>query len=664
MLSDPDKSGRARDESVVGPKPLRSFCLSARRCAARYLPSLSLAALLITPVRSYAGQPPAGLDPDIAQASLEELLDLTITTATRMPEKLRSVSAAVTVITGEDIRRRGVRSIPEALRLIPGVEVARIDANKWAVSIRGFNSRLANKLLVMIDGRSIYNPLFSGTLWETKDVFIEDVERIEVIRGPGGSTWGSNAVNGVIHIITKKARDTRGGLAVAGGGTEEQGFTDLRYGAKLSDTTDARVYGKYYHRGDGYLPQGVDDDSLRGQGGFRLDNHDGDEAFMMQGSFDGGDHDGVGGPLDVSSRNRDTVIQGQWEKQYDRNGSVMLNGYYARTEFDSPVADDDRDTGEVNLQHSFKPFDRFDLTSGLQYRITADEVKNSAVLAVDPTERTDQLVSGFTRARFQLLPEQLSLNLGVRLEHNDYDSFEAQPEIAMSWTPNDRDVVWASVARAVRTPSRLESDFLITLPDLQTTFVGNRNLDSEQLIAYEIGYRRSLGSALFLDVATFWNEYEDLIAADAATISNSARGHVYGVELTATWEPTAYAKLLAGYSYLVVDLSADPGSTDRVNMSIQSLEGADPEHQAFGRADFMLTPDWSFGFDVRFVDSLRTNDVDDYVVGDARLAWRARQDLELAVVGQNLFRAHHFEQRGSGTSEVEQGVYGQLTWTF
>jgi iron complex outermembrane receptor protein len=625
-------------------------------------------------IKPVLAENPLSFDRDIANASLEQLLDLKVTTVSKTPEEVRRAPAAVTVLTSEDIRRSGARNIPDLLRFVPGVQVASFDNNKWAVSIRGFNDRSANKLLVMIDGRSIYNPLFSGTLWETKDIMIDDIERIEVVRGPGGSAWGSNAVNGVINIITKNAKDTQGGTVVAGGGTEERAFTDARYGLKVSENGYLKVFGKYDNKDQGFLSQdNATDDSYHGMGGFRYDNKQKDDTFMLSGSYEGGDHNGI---QDIANNRRDSVgndstdsvLNGRWERKLSDTSSLTVNGYYTRADINSIFLSEKRHTGEFNIQHSFEPIEWLQLTNGIQYRRTSDNVTNSDVITLDPSSRSDNLVSFFTEEKASLIPNELDFKFGARLEHNSYIDYELEPSAALSWTPTEEQTVWGSVARAVRTPSRIENDFIITIPTADpaasgTVLTGNRSLNSEDLVAYELGYRRTLSKAVYLDVATFYNDYNNLVILDGTTIRNSAKGDTYGFELAPVWQPSKDLKFSLGYSLLEMNLETKPGSLANPETTIDVIERRDPHNQVFFRSNINLSSKWQADLGLRYVDSVR--DVSAYVVGDARLAWRATNSLELAIIGQNLGRGHHFEQRElSGASQVQQGVYGQLKWNF
>lgn len=621
-----------------------------------------------TPLQAAVALPRSSLDSDIASASLSQLLDLNITTVSRMPESLGKAAAAAFVLSGEEIRRSGARSLPEALRLIPGVNVARTDSSKWAVSIRGFNSRAANKLLVMIDGRTIYDPLFSGVLWETKDTFLEDIERIEVVRGPGGSAWGANAVNGIINIITKSAKDTQGGFVVAGGGSEEQGFGDARVGTKIGETSYLRTYGKYYRRDEGHILGGAIDDSYSGMGGFRMDDINANgQRVTLQGSFTHGDHDGVRLENDVD--NEEAVLQGEWEDKLSESSALNVNAYYTNNDFSSRQLSIERNTAELNVVHYIKALERLDISSGLQIRVTSDDVDGSLEnITLDPKSRSDTLAGVFLQGKYALIPDELDLRLGGKLEHNDYSGSEFQPDVGLSWTPSSGHLVWGSISRAVRTPSRLENDFIFVSSVQQATLFSNRDLNAEELIAYQVGYRADLFPEtlpnLYFDAASFYNHYNRLILIDGPTLQNSAHGDTYGIELFTSYVPQSWWHAKVGLSLLQTALVADENAMPNSAISVQGIEGNSPEHQTFASAGFNFTPAWQADVTVRYVDGLSSPKVSSYTVADIRLAWQATSSLEFSVVGQNLFHSDHFEQGGINASAVEPGVYGQVRWEF
>jgi iron complex outermembrane receptor protein len=401
-------------------------------------------------------------DDQLAQAtqlkslSIEQLMEIDVTSVSRRSEPVSGAAAAITVITGEDIRRSGASNLPDALRIAVGLEVAQSDGNTWAVSSRGFNTTTSNKLLVLIDGRSIYTPLFSGVFWDVQDVMLEDVDRIEIIRGPGATLWGANAVNGVINILTKSARDTQGGLVSVGGGTEDQGFASFRQGGKVGEETAYRAYGKYSYRDSLAFADGgsARDPLRRGQAGFRLDRSDaGSGAFTLQGDA----YHGLAGQAVVVRA--DTALDGanllgRWTRTYSENSGSDLQVYYDYTHRQIPQwFEEHRHTLDVDYQHR-KPFGaRQDLVWGAGYRITHDQVGNSPGVAFLPDHRTESLFSAFAQDEIRL-ESHLRLTLGTKLEHNYWTGFEVQPSVRLSWVPDDRRTLWGAISRAVRTPTR------------------------------------------------------------------------------------------------------------------------------------------------------------------------------------------------------------------
>ncbi|MCK5229802.1 MAG: TonB-dependent receptor, partial [Desulfobulbaceae bacterium] len=418
---------------------------------------------------------------DMTELSLEELMNIEITSVSKKPEKLADAAAAVFVVTREDIRRSGVTSIPEALRMAPGINVARIDSNKWAVTSRGFNGRFANKLLVLIDGRSVYTPSFSGVHWEVIDIFLEDVDRIEVIRGPGATLWGANAVNGVINIITKHAADTQGGLIAMGAGTEERGFGGVRYGTDMGETTYGRFYAKGFKR-DEFVHNTTGDDAgddwdmLRG--GFRLDSllYDRDSVTVQGDIYQGNMNQTlhlptVSGPFFNKIVEDKAEVEGwnlltRWQHTLSPTSDFTLQVYYDRTNRDEFVYGEIRDTFDIDLQHQFAAYKRHEVIWGLGYRYTHDDFSDSEILRLDPDSRSDELFSAFVQDKITLMEDCLWLTIGSKFEHNDYTGYEIQPNARLFWAPHTDHKVWASVGRAVRTPSRMEDDIWF----INTTF--------------------------------------------------------------------------------------------------------------------------------------------------------------------------------------------------
>ncbi len=443
------------------------------------------------------------------QMSLEDLANIEITSVSRQPERIIDAPAAVTVITNEDIRRSGATSIPEALRLADNLTVAQKNSHDWAISARGFNTELGNKLLVMIDGRTIYSPLFSGVFWDRQDYLLEDIDRIEVISGPGGTLWGANAVNGVINIITKKAQDTQGTHLEAIGGSELRSATALRYGGKLAENVSYRIYGKYFDRDDEAFGNGdnAHDGWHMSQGGFRVDAEASvANTFTVQGDIYGGREDvSTGGTGQVNGGN----ILGRWTHRFSAGSDMSLQMYYDKTDFSVPqpgnvfmgipltpagVFKDTLDTYDVDFQHRFILNDRNKIVWGLGYRSTHDAVDASPSLTFVPAHLDHDLYNGFIQDEIKL-HDKLSLTLGTKLEHNDYTGWEAEPSVRLQWKVSQNQLLWSAVSRAVRMPSRIDRDvrFLTVLPAPQNLLIGDSNFKSENVLAYELGYRAQLG---------------------------------------------------------------------------------------------------------------------------------------------------------------------------
>ena len=602
---------------------------------------------------------------DILNTKIQDIINRKFMLASKKAKKISQVPTAAYILTADDIRRSGATSIPEALRLVPGVEVARLDANKWAVSIRGFNSRTANKLLVLIDGRSIYDLRFSGVVWETKDVLLEDVDRIEVIRGPGGTIWGANAVNGVINIITKSAKDTTGGLAVGGGGTEELGFKSFRYGFELSEDQFLRIYGKSIHRDAGFLEQGADDDSESTQFGFRYDGYFSEKnSVTLQGDY----YDGQQGTPDSSilgdSNTSGFNLLGRWNRKQEKFGDTSLMFYFDHTELVNPLLGESRDTFNIDFQHALPVFGAHSFIWGATYRTSEDEIDNiSSLLSIFPESRTDVTTSFFVQDEISLYDEKMFLTLGSKFEKNDYTGNETQPNIRFAWHINDTDVLWAAVSKAVRIPSRVEADLFIQLP-IGQSFTGSRTMRAEELIAYEAGYRFSPAGKSYIDISVFNNHYSDLLSIERITIDNKMFGKTYGAEISATYIPSSKWKLISGYSFLDLDLEIEKDSLSDPN-TVLLLEETDPESQFFTHLSFTPTPQYEMDFILRHVDDLVAQDVPAYTVMDLRFEYKLNDDFTISFVAQNVFDSPHPEQSEVQlSSQVEDGYYMKVLYEF
>jgi len=659
-----------------------------------------LACILVLATAANVGWPqnsPQQLSAD----SLERLIDTEVTTVSRIPERRSRVPAAVYVITQEDIRRSGATSIPEALRLAPGVQVARIDSNTWAIGIRGFTSRLTRSMLVLIDGRAVYTPLFAGTYWDVQDTLLEDIDRIEVIRGPGGILWGANAVNGIINIITKDARITQGTLVTAGGGSEEQGFAGFRYGDRMGQDSYYRVYGKFFNRDAAYHPDGHDFDGWRmGQTGFRADwALPQDRTLTLQSDF----YKGVAGhrtsintlsPPFVRPIEDDADLSGgnflaRWGGPAGERSDVKLQVYYDRTNRDDPTFRENRDTLDLDFQNHFYPVHRNEIVWGFGYRMSSGDFRGKSTTRFVPDRRTDHLVSGFLQDEVELVSDRLYAIVGAKLEHNGYSGFEAQPNGKLLWTPSPQHTFRVSVARAVRTPSRIEHDLEATSVVEPTgptfsRFNTSKAFESEKLIAYEVGYRIRPTERLFVTAAGFFNQHGDLLSIETGTpfredspppphlvlpiaFGNGLEGNSRGLELTSDWRVKGWWRLNGAYSYLRINLKRKPDSRDF--STERSTEGASPHHQVSFQSSMNLAAGVEFDWTLRFVSELPSPSqrIPSYTTSDVRLGWRPTGRVELSLVGQNLHQPHHAEFSGGGASgvvQIERSAYGKITWQW
>lgn len=663
------------------------------------------------------------LEPDILDMSLANLMDVEITTVSKKTERLSKAAAAIFVISQEDIRRSGVTSIPEALRLAPGIQVARIDANKWAISARGFNGRFANKLLVLMDGRNLYTPLFSGVFWDVQDTALDDIERIEVIRGPGAALWGANAVNGVINIITKHTKDTKGGLLRAGGGTEEQGFGTLRYGGELGANGTYRVYGKYINRDSSEATSGdteINDDWHVGRVGFRYDWTDSNrDNLTIQGdAYDGESGqtvimDSITQPYftinDLDEEIRGGNILMRWNRKFSDISNLQLQMYYDRTQRTSAIISEQRDTFDIEFQHQFSPLENHHLIWGIGYRFTQDNFKNNFTLTLVPDKRSSHLFTGFLQDDISLIPDTLRLTLGSKFSHNDYTGFEVQPNARLLWTPSDQQTIWGGVTRAVRIPSRADHDARITgtlgvlpvgesrnpfLVPITAGIIGNDKTDSEESISYELGYRLQATKNLLFDVTAFYNVYDKLrgtviggavcqpsgisLSNDPScilastnvlvplTFNSKLEGETYGVEVVTNWQPLGWWRLQGVYSYIQIQLHANNPANQI--LEDENPEGETPHHQGSIRSLMNLTSNINFDVWLRYVDELPELDIDHYFTVDARLAWKPVNEIELSIVGQNLVDRQHAEftsdLREIVPTQIERSFYGQVKWMF
>ncbi len=666
--------------------------------------------LALPPIARAAGAEPA----PATDMSLEELLNTDVQTASRKSQRLLDVAAAVFVISREDIERSGATSIPEALRMVPGVEVARSASKRWAVSARGFNGRFSNKLLVLMDGRSVYTQIFSGVLWEMEDTLLEDIDRIEVIRGPGAALWGANAVNGVINIITRKARDTMGTLVVAGAGTEERGFAALRHGFSAGDG-DVRVWAKGGARAASADLAGNagNDDARQLQAGFRGDwALGGHRRITLSGALHTeptGDRWNTPSltdprgyvPTDVRQNNRGGHLLARHEWLWNDGSEAALQGYVDHHGVDIVGLVKARQwTIDLDFQHRPRLAPAHDVVWGLGYRESRDRLQTSgAMIDIQPDARTWRLASAFVQDDIALIPDRLHLVLGSRFETNSYTGFGPQPNVRAIWTPTPQQTVWAAVSRALRTPSRAELDAQVDLSVIPASGAqpvvllraaprADHMMGNEAVNAFELGYRQQFGAQLSLDVAMFHNRYAHLRAGSqgpqtfaftpvphavqdiATTAAIDARTR--GVEVAVDWHPLRGWRLQPAYTYTHIDASAtEPDPFQQA--SALAYQGSAPRHQLSLRSSLTLANRSQFDAWLRFVSRLpsadpRQPEVAAYTMLDLRYAWRMVGGLELSIVGQNLLGHRHLEfvpdYLPSQTLQVGRSVYAKAQWLF
>ena len=670
-----------------------------------------LAPLLLTTLLAAAWgddpQPDSGQTGPAAlkNLSLEQLSQIEVTSPSKEPTPVFRSPVAVYVITGEDIRRSGVTTIPDALRLAPGVEVARIDGNKWSIGIRGFGTRLSRSVLVLIDGRTVYTPLFAGTYWEVQDTLLEDIERIEVIRGPGGTIWGPNAVNGVINIITRHTKDTVGTFASMGGGDLEQGFVNFRYGGDNGKGLTYRVYGKGYTRGPEEHPdRGNFDDWRAAQAGFRMDWAKDRDEFTVQGDLykeEAGERVGlsnyvppvtsnVDGNADLSGGN----VLFRWKRTLKDDQDVQLQTFYDRTNRYEPNLGENRDTFDVDFLIRTNIPGRQTLSYGLGARVSARRfIEVSSGLVFSPLHRTDYLFSGFLEDDVNLIDRKLMLTLGTKILRTNYTGFEYEPSARLLWTPNDNQTFWMSFTHAVRTPSDAEEDFYLSSflgvsngMQVFARFSPNPSFAPEKLNGYELGYRQLLGKNFYLDFAGFFNHYHDLFSQDLAgplaiettlpfpvpaqppthvlipaQFRNDLYGATSGAEIAPEWRPTTFWRLRGSYSFLHMDLSKAPGAA--LGGTPSSVVGASPQHEVVIDSSFDLLKRLQADLIYRYVSALPAQSAPAYSTGDVRVAWRFNRHIEFSIAGQNLFQPFHVEYGDTGGPvAVRRNVYASLAW--
>jgi iron complex outermembrane receptor protein len=690
---------RIRNGTVecVSPTLRRPTVWEGRRMAKRCCLAVFLSLFLTIP--AWPQQKPA----DLTERSLKDLMNIEVTSVSKKQEKLAHTAAAIFVITAEDIRRSGATNIPDLLRMVPGLDVAQVNGSSWAVSSRGFNDQVADKLLVLIDGRTVYSPLFNGVFWDVQEVPLENIERIEVIRGPGAAIWGANAVNGVINIISKTASETQGALITGGGGTHDRGFGMAQYGGTLGGETTYRVDSENasLNHLTNLAGQNGDDGWDVYRAGFRVDSKLGaKDSLTIQGDgYTGSEGEVVAAVtslvlpqpqvLDLRQNIGGWDILSRWDRAFSPTSQTTLQVYFDRTNRGDATYGEGRDTFDIDFQHHITWGKRQDIVWGLGFRSTSDSIRGSFRVFFTPSAVTDLLFSSFVQDEIAIRPGSLYLTLGTRLDHNPDTGFGVEPSASLAWLANDKTTFWTSISRALGTPSRKQDVRFneAILPDpggppiLESVF-GFKQKD-EAILATEIGYRTQISEHLSLDLTGFYNSYTNIessavgalfVEADPAPmhlvlpifLANMLHGEGYGAEVVANWKPISRWTLSPGFSYLQLHLHHDPTSTDTTTAA--AAEGSSPREQAQLRSHVEMTSRWAWDTSVYFVGRLPALQIPSYTRLDAGLTWRLRERLSFSVAGQNLLQGHHVEFSSSSqivlSSLVKRSVYAKIVWRF
>lgn len=661
-----------------------------------FVGGFALLFVVVSTTTPVAGQT-ANSTTTLKHLSLEELSRLIVTSPDKDPGPISRTPAAIYVLTAEDLARSGATSLPDALRLVPGVDVARIDTSRnWVVGIRGFGDQFSKSVLVLIDGRAAYTPLWAGVHWPIQDTLLEDVERIEVIRGPGGTIWGANAQNGVINIITKSAGETKGAYVSALIGTTDRAMAGFRFGGDAGPV-DYRVYAKGVRREPQFHTDGRDYDTWKsGQAGFRMDwRHNARDTFTLQGDIYKAE---LGESVEVSTFNPparflvdDPValsggnLRGRWLRSLGADSDVSVQFYFDHTDRLGTDFGERRSTFDVDAVHRWRPARAHEITWGLGARTSPGTVTQTLAFSdFQPHEQTLNVLSAYAQDAFELVPRRLTVTGGLKLEQNTYTGLEVQPSVRALWTPGAGQTIWGSVTRAVRTPSRVDEDISVTMlaattPLIYAVIQGNRALEAETVLGGEVGYRALLRPSVYADVSVFSNKYDHLVDLTAASIEprvtegtsytafvfpwiNGIEGVTRGVELAPRWQVSSGVRLSGSYSFLDIALDPKPGNT--LQLTLPMLAGSSPRHHV------VIQPLLSVGRGIevdpvyRYVSGRPAGGIDAYHAADVRVRVPLGRGFDVSVVGQNLFDAHHAEwARVPGpTVEIRRSAYARLTW--
>jgi iron complex outermembrane receptor protein len=691
---------------------LTEFCEVSTRLLILHMPTLStpisswtriLAGIaLITALTSPARPQEGG---DLTQKSLEDLMSIKVTSVSKKEQTTSQAAGAVFVISKDDIRRSGALNVPDLLRMVPGLDVAQINGGKWAISARGFNGQYSQKLLVLIDGRTVYTPIFAGVFWDSQNVALDTIERIEVIRGPGAAIWGSNAVNGVINIITQSARDASGGYVAGGIGDKGTGPESVRYGGNARGIGTYRVNAEGFHYdslpgmsgGDGH------DDWRLIHGGFRTDSIlSAKDSLTAEGdAYQGNAGEIATTPLSLAPPETATValrdvysgwdLLSRWNHTISPQSETSLQVYFDHTNRGDSTYSLGLNTFDIDFQHHVALGTRQDVVWGLGYRVSADGTSPTLRIAFTPNDRLTQLFGSFAQDEITVSPDRLRLSLSARVEHNTYTGFDFQPSVRMVWTPDTKNMFWSAVSGADRTPARSDTNIRVNyaaepgpggVPMLISLF-GDPSFKNERLTAFEAGYRSSWTNGFSLDSTVFYNRYRDLDSVEPGEtsletnpapvhllvpsyLSNGLHGASQGMEVFANWKPVSSWTLSPGYAFLSMHLHPFAGSQDFTDAA--ETEGGTPDHQAQFRSSVRLPDNLQWNVNAYFVNRLPAVSIPSYTRVDTNLIWNAGERVSLSVVGQNLLKNRHPEYAGPiatvQTDLMSRAAYARMAWSF
>ncbi len=623
---------------------------------------------------------------DLTQISLEDLMNMKVTSVSRKEEKLSQAAAAIFVITQQDILQSGATNIPDLLRMVPGLDVSQINANTWAVSARGFNAQFTDKLLVLIDGRAVYTPLLGGVNWDVQDVPLEDIDRIEVIRGPGATVWGANAVNGVINIVSKAAAETKGGLLAAGGGRQGQAFATAQFGDTFRSNTDYRIYARYLNQGSqpAFGGGSGDDDWHLLHGGFRADSRlSTNDNLTVEGDlYTGGEgatiihvfsiNPPVVGNQDVVSFLGGGNLLARWDHTFSSRSDTSLQIYFDNQERTGPSSPDLMQIMDFDFHHRFGWGSRQDVVWGVGYRHVWDQASGTIDQSLNPPNASLQLFTFFGQDTVTLDPDRLFLTFGSKVENSYFTGYGLEPSVRLAWTPRNWATLWSAVSRAERSPDRRDTQLIAPLAvfpnpggsstPVEVAVFGNPDFLSEHVIAYEAGFRTQPDDRLTLDVSTFYNQYDHLESLEPGTeflqsapppprfvmpltFGNLLDGSTEGGEIAANLKLTDRWTLSPGYAFLEMHLHTKPSSQDTT--SVAEYQGSSPQHQAQLRSHVELFHGLSWDANAYFVSPLPIQGVASYTRLDTQLRWKLSERSELALVAQNLLQGHYLSRTTS-----------------